>query len=65
MSCGTEEACKTAARYPELFKPFQIGRCKIKNRIAMAPMRLDGRMGGDGNMTDEVIDCYEARADRE
>lgn len=31
----------------------------------MAPMRLGGRMGGDGNMTDEVIDCYEARADWE
>ena len=29
----------------------------------MAPMRLGGRMDGDGNMTDEVIDYYEARAD--
>lgn len=51
-----------ATRYPELFKPFQIGRCKIKNRIAMAPMHLGGRMDSDGNMTDEVIDYYEARA---
>lgn len=51
-----------ATRYPELFRPFRIGRCKIKNRIAMAPMHLGGRMDSDGNMTDEVIDYYEARA---
>lgn len=49
-------------KYPNLFKPFNIGRLKIKNRIMMAPMHLGGRMDSTGNMTDEVIDYYEARA---
>lgn len=49
-------------KYPELFRPYNIGKLRIKNRICMAPMHLGGRMDSTGNMTDEVIDYYEARA---
>ena len=51
-----------ALKYPELFKPLKIGGVTVKNRIAMSPMHLGGRMDSTGNMTDEVIDYYEARA---
>lgn len=51
-----------AIKYPELFKPFKIGNLTIKNRIAMAPMHLGSRYAADGNITDEIIDYYEARA---
>ena len=51
-----------ALKYPELFKPYNIGKLQIKNRIMMSPMHLGGRMDSHGNMTDEVIDYYEARA---
>lgn len=51
-----------ALKYPELFKPYKIGSLEIKNRVAMAPMHLGGRMDSTGNMTDEVMDYYEARA---
>lgn len=51
-----------ALKYPELFTPYNIGKVRIKNRIAMAPMHLGGRMNSTGNMTEEVIDYYEARA---
>lgn len=49
-------------KYPELFKPFKIGRCSIKNRIVMSPMHLGGRMDSDGNFNESVIDYYVARA---
>ena len=49
-------------KYSELFKPFNIGKLQVKNRIAMSPMHLGGRMDSTGNMTEEVIDYYEARA---
>ena len=49
-------------KYPELFKPFTIGRCQIKNRIVMSPMHLGGRMDSDGNFNESVIDYYVARA---
>jgi len=51
-----------ALKYPELFKPFNIGRLHVKNRITMAPMCLAGRADNTGNMTEEVVDYYEARA---
>ncbi|AIF52927.1 FAD-dependent oxidoreductase [Pelosinus sp. UFO1] len=49
-------------KYPELFKPFNIGKCKIKNRIVMSPMHLAGRMNDNGTLSDEAIDYYEERA---
>ena len=51
-----------ALKYPKLFKPYKMGKLTIKNRITMSPMHLGGRMDSTGNMTDEVIDYYEARA---
>ena len=51
-----------ALKYPELFKPLKIGGVTIKNRVVMTPMHLGGRMDSTGNMTEEVIDYYEARA---
>ena len=49
-----------ALKYPELFKPLKIGGVTIKNRVVMTPMHLGGRMDSTGNMTEEVIDYYEA-----
>lgn len=31
-----------ALKYPELFKPFKIGRCEIKNKIVMSGMHNIG-----------------------
>ncbi|MEK3685017.1 oxidoreductase [Paenibacillus sp. FSL R10-2736] len=49
-------------KYPALFKPFYIGKCKIKNRVVMSPMHITGRMDEDGILTDAAIDYYEVRA---
>ena len=35
-------------KYPELFKPFQIGKVKIKNRIVMIPMLTGGWFDANG-----------------
>lgn len=44
-----------------LFEPIRIGRCEIKNRIAMAPMLMGfGRL--DGTVTEKMLDYYEERA---
>ena len=34
-------------KYPELFKPFQIGKVEIKNRIVMIPMLTGGWFEAD------------------
>jgi 7beta-hydroxy-3-oxochol-24-oyl-CoA 4-desaturase len=44
-----------------LFTPVKIGKMKIKNRIAMAPMATDFAEG-DGSVSQRLIDYYEARA---
>jgi len=44
-----------------LFTPVKIGKIKIKNRIAMAPMATDFAEG-DGAVSQRLIDYYEARA---
>lgn len=49
-------------RYPELFKPFNIGKVRIKNRICMWPMMITGLIGEDGQFSQQVIDYYEERA---
>lgn len=44
-----------------LFRPARIGKCEIKNRIAMAPMLMGfGKL--DGTVTDKMLDYYEERA---
>jgi 2-enoate reductase len=49
-------------KYPELFKPFKIGKVELINRIVMSPMMVGGWLDVNGNITDEVIDYYEERA---
>ncbi len=49
-------------KYPELFKPFKIGKLELINRIVMSPMMVGGWLDENGNITDEVIDYYEERA---
>ncbi|MFC1533869.1 FAD-dependent oxidoreductase [Thermodesulfobacteriota bacterium] len=48
--------------YPNLFEPISIGKVKIKNRIAMAPMGIVGLTNPEGNPTQRAIDYYIERA---
>lgn len=48
--------------YPRLFEPINIGKVKIKNRIAMAPMGIVGLTDPEGNPTQRAIDYYIERA---
>lgn len=47
--------------YKMLFKPLNIGKVEIKNRIVMPPMML-GFGQFDGSPTQKMIDYYEERA---
>ncbi|MDD3268297.1 MAG: hypothetical protein PHX14_03175, partial [Syntrophomonadaceae bacterium] len=47
--------------YPELFTPASIGKLMVKNRIIMAPMFV-GLGNSNGEVSDRLIDYYEARA---
>ena len=48
--------------YPKLFEPIRIGRVRIKNRIAMAPMGIVGLTNPEGNPGPRGIDYYIERA---
>ncbi|MBN1176889.1 MAG: FAD-dependent oxidoreductase [Dehalococcoidales bacterium] len=48
--------------YPGLFQPVNIGKVRIKNRIAMAPMGIVGLTDADGNPNQRGIDYYIERA---
>lgn len=48
--------------YPNLFKPMQIGKLTVKNRIAMGPMGGAGQVGKDGEFNQRSIDYYAERA---
>ena len=48
--------------YPRLFEPIRIGRVRIKNRIAMAPMGIVGLTNPEGNPGPRGIDYYIERA---
>ena len=48
--------------YPGLFQPVNIGKVRIKNRIAMAPMGIVGLTTPDGNPSQRGIDYYIERA---
>lgn len=48
--------------YPKLFEPVSIGKVRIKNRIAMAPMGIVGLTAPDGNPGPRAIDYYKERA---
>jgi 2-enoate reductase len=45
-----------------LFKPLQIGKVTLKNRIVMAPMGIDYMTNPDGSLNRRVVDYYLERA---
>jgi 2-enoate reductase len=45
-----------------LFKPLQIGKVSLKNRIVMAPMGIDYMTDSHGNLNQRVVDYYLERA---
>ncbi|MCF8069220.1 MAG: FAD-dependent oxidoreductase [Desulfobacterales bacterium] len=45
-------------KFDVLFKPLQIGKVKLKNRIAMAPMGIDYMVNPDGSLNRRVVDYY-------
>jgi len=47
--------------YEKLFSPVQIGRLRIKNRVAMTAMGVNLAAAG-GGVNDDIIAFYEARA---
>lgn len=51
-----------ALKYPELFKPFKIGCCEVKNKIVMSGMHNIGWTDDYDIIDDNVIDYFEARA---
>ncbi len=51
-----------APTHAELFEPIRIGNCKIKNRIAMAPMNTVFSMDNQGYPNEQIMAYYAARA---
>lgn len=49
------------SKYERLFSSFRIGNMELKNRIVMSPMG-DGLASKEGNVTEEMIAYYSARA---
>jgi len=49
------------AKFENLFKPLKIGKVEIKNRVVMPPMVMCYG-GPNGEVTDQVVAHYEARA---
>lgn len=50
------------SRYPELFKPFKIGKVEIKNKVVMSPMLSIGWFEESSVISDKMIDYYVERA---
>jgi len=48
--------------FEALFQPLKIGKIKLKNRIAMAPMGIDYMVAPDGSLNRRVVDYYLERA---
>lgn len=48
--------------FSALFEPLTIGRVKLKNRIAMAPMGVEYMTNSDGSLNRRVVDYYLERA---
>jgi 2,4-dienoyl-CoA reductase-like NADH-dependent reductase (Old Yellow Enzyme family) len=59
---GTNGHRSDEPAYPELFKPITIGKCKIPNRIVMAPMNVLMSQGNLGYVNDQQLAYYAARA---
>ncbi len=49
-------------KYEKLFTPVSIGKCRIKNRFAMAPMGPLGLADAEGGFNQRGIDYYTERA---
>lgn len=49
-------------KYSNLFAPFSIGNCEIKNKFTMAPMGPAGLCEKDGAFNQKAIDYYVERA---
>lgn len=49
-------------RYKNLFTPFKIGNCELKNRFALAPMGPLGLGDSEGGWNQRGIDYYTRRA---
>ncbi len=49
-------------RYQNLFTPFKIGKCELKNRFALAPMGPLGLGDSEGGWNQRGIDYYTRRA---
>ena len=49
------------SKYPNLFSSLKVGNMELKNRIVMSPMG-DGLANREGNVTEEMIAYYAARA---
>lgn len=50
------------ATFPSLFRPGQIGRMAVRNRLAMCPM-AEGLANRDGSVSDAQVAYFAARAD--
>jgi 2-enoate reductase len=48
--------------YPKLFEPVQIGKLRLKNRIAMAPMGFPALSDEQGLPTQRYVDYFTERA---
>lgn len=48
--------------YPKLFEPVQIGKLRLKNRIAMAPMGFPALSDPQGLPTQRYVDYFTERA---
>ncbi|MCP4686765.1 MAG: FAD-binding protein, partial [Desulfobacterales bacterium] len=48
--------------FDALFQPLEIGKVRLKNRIAMAPMGIDYMVNPDGSLNRRVVDYYLERA---
>lgn len=53
-------ASRQSVRFEKLFEPGRIGSMRLKNRLTMAPMGT--QMYAEGQVTDQLVDYYEARA---
>ena len=59
---GTNGHRSDEPAYPELFQPINIAKCKIPNRIVMAPMNVLMSQGNLGYVGDQQLAYYAARA---
>jgi 2-enoate reductase len=51
-----------SSKYAKLFEPIKIGKVEIKNRIAMAPMGINGSATLGAGFSQRAIDFYVERA---